>query len=102
MRNWLVALSGLGWLDLGENGEGELVFRWSVKPVFAHQNGESRLGAEELFYIQPDFEIIVPPEVSFRVRWELELYCENVAMDVMSIYRLSRASIAAATRNNFV
>ncbi|AZS14617.1 helicase-associated domain-containing protein [Paenibacillus lutimineralis] len=97
MRSWLEALSGLGWLDLGENREGELVFRWSVKP-FSHQNSESQLGAEELFYIQPDFEIIVPPEVSFRVRWELELYCENVTMDVMSIYRLSRTSIAAATQ----
>lgn len=98
MRNWLRALSGLGWLDLGENREGELVFRWSVKPVFAQSNGDSLIDAEKLFYIQPDFEIIVPPEVSFRVRWELELYCENVAMDVMSIYRLSRTTIAAATQ----
>ncbi|WP_068781943.1 helicase-associated domain-containing protein [Paenibacillus sp. GM2] len=101
MRSWLEALSGMGWMDLGESHDGELVFRWSVKPVFVQQNSEvseSQLAAEALFYIQPDFEIIVPPEVSFRVRWELELYCESVTMDVMSIYRLSRTSIAAATQ----
>ncbi|WMT42528.1 helicase-associated domain-containing protein [Paenibacillus sp. D2_2] len=98
MRSWLEALCGLGWLDLGETQEGELVFRWSMKPLFTEQDAMSLLIAEECFYIQPDFEIIVPPEVSYRVRWELELYCENVTMDVMSIYRLSRTSIAAATQ----
>jgi len=98
MRSWLEALSGFGWLDLGETWEGELAFRWSMKPIFTDQNVEPHLRVEGIFCIQPDFEIIVPPEVSFRVRWELELYCENVTMDVMSIYRISRTSIAAATQ----
>lgn len=97
MRSWLAALSGFGWLDLGQDREGELMFRWSMKPVLDKQELADP-GAVELFYIQPDFEIIVPPEVSFQVRWELELCCEIVAMDVMSIYRISRSSIEAATQ----
>jgi hypothetical protein len=97
MRGWLEALCGFGWLDLGQNSEGQILFRWSVKPVLIKQD-TAHSEAFGPFYIQPDFEIIVPPEVSFRVRWELGLYCESVTMDVMSIYRISRASITAAAQ----
>lgn len=116
LENWLKALAGFGWLDFGTDEEGEGCFRWRKKPDLrrfpkngqavesARSDGSADDGEKDgltpsspsFIIVQPDFEILVPPDVSYRVRWELEAFCENLTMDRMSVYRLTRQSVSKA------
>lgn len=122
MRSWLTALCGFGWLELGHGQEEQFVLRWLVKPSFTKEMEfpkqlftddralfvdmpEINIPLATSYYlrsgrchIQPDFEVLVPPDVSFEVRWELEGFSDNVTMDTMSLYRLSRSSVTTAAR----
>ncbi|WP_138493124.1 helicase-associated domain-containing protein [Paenibacillus pinistramenti] len=94
-----------------------LMFRWVRKPELADDHGEQGMlllsGAEEgnrvckagnayeiqpdgCLYAEPNYEILVPPDTPYTVRWELELCCEPVSEDVMTVYRLTRESVEAA------
>ncbi|MEF2964564.1 helicase-associated domain-containing protein [Paenibacillus sp. M1] len=97
-KSWLDALRGFGWLDIGtEGGSDTELIRWRRRPALnLPESAKDVYGEEGTIFIQPDFEILVPPEVSFRVRWELEACCDNQTTDIMSVYRLSRASVARA------
>ncbi|MGZ7443787.1 helicase-associated domain-containing protein [Paenibacillus sp. TH7-28] len=97
--SWLAACAGFGWMDLGENPEDGLMFRWRIgrdELASFHEGGSGEAAGKVI--VQPDFEILVPPDVPFSVRFELEACCEHVATDVMSVYRLTRASVAGASR----
>ncbi|WP_334071784.1 MULTISPECIES: helicase-associated domain-containing protein [Paenibacillus] len=116
MEKWLKALAGFGWLDFGTHGEDKGCFRWRQKPDLRRlpkkesaagralpgggagdgKPGGTTPSSPPFIIVQPDFEILVPPDVSYRVRWELEACCENLTMDRMSVYRLSRQSVSKA------
>ncbi len=110
-HSWLHALAGWGFGEIGENEDGELAFRWLIHPVEFLSRGADcgvyhvdRLHEQEemqygKFYVQPDFEVMVPPDVPPEVCWRLEQYCERITRDQMSIYRLTkdRMEIAAAS-----
>lgn len=116
---WLEALCGCGWMELGDHPEDGMMFRWLIardglawpeEAAGADGRGASEAGAPfssggrkaaspaGRLTVQPDFELLVPPDVPFTVRFELEACAEHVATDVMSVYRLSRASVAEASR----
>lgn len=111
IKGWLHALAGWGFGEFGENEDGEAAFRWLIHPVeFLNRGADGgvhhldRLHKQEeiqsgKFYVQPDFEVMVPPDVSAEVCWRLEQYCERITRDQMSIYRLTkeRMGIAAAS-----
>lgn len=101
MINWLIALSGFGWVDIGNiiGSDNEItVFRWQVKPNMSFDEAVSSpsVALPGRILLQPDYEILVPPDVSFMIRWELEAFCESVTVDMMSVYRMSRNSVALA------
>lgn len=103
---WMEAMCGFGWVELGLADGGIRAFRWLEMPnrteeelaegiaAPAASSGHSRHLSRYGFYVQPDFEIMVPPEIPFTVRWELEAFAESVAVDRMSIYRITRDSLA--------
>lgn len=101
---WLEAMCGFGWLELGWDHVGGRAFRWLDKPLDRRlspsigakpsKDGQTR----SWFYIQPDFEIMVPPEVPFSVRWELEAFTESLVSDRLSIYRITSESVAKGLR----
>ncbi|MNM73809.1 hypothetical protein D3C81_855510 [compost metagenome] len=102
-ESWLTALSGFGWIEMGTITEKRIVFRWLTKPELLLVHGSTDLSSanvespsvfQGMFFVQPDFEILVPPDVSFLLRWELEAFCENITVDTMSLYRLTRNSVA--------
>ncbi|MGG6310060.1 helicase-associated domain-containing protein [Paenibacillus macerans] len=117
---WLEALCGCGWLELGDHPEDGMMFRWLIdREGLAALSGEGTEGGDPgaldadpgssfgrpiashpagRVIVQPDFELLVPPDVPFTVRFELEACAEHVASDVMSVYRLSRASVDQASR----
>lgn len=102
MRSWLIALCGFGWMELGQGKDQQIYLRWIDKPDMMNgrepmtEKGQPRSG---LCHVQPDFEILVPPDVSFAVRWELESCFDHITMDIMSLYRISRSSVTEAARN---
>lgn len=84
---WVHLLNALGWLVLADDGAERSYFRW-VKEARNEDAGQ--------LYVQPDFEVIVPPDVSFLIRWELASCAELVRMDHVSIYRLTKESYMRA------
>ncbi|MNO53764.1 hypothetical protein D3C76_442180 [compost metagenome] len=114
MESWLTALSGFGWIDLGRAADGTIVFRWQVKPnvsqamtyeaLESEPESPSKIQPERpyplgMVYVQPDFEILVPPDVSYLLRFELEAFSDNLTMDTMSMYRITRGSMAFAAES---
>ncbi|GIO38698.1 hypothetical protein J41TS12_35590 [Paenibacillus antibioticophila] len=116
LHGWLSALSAFGWLELGRSPEENLIFRWCSRPRLKgefpaagqlgqseppeqleqaeqsghqHSNPAGETGGR--CYVQPDFEILVPPDVPFHIRWELECCCECLVNDRMTVYRLTRS-----------
>lgn len=107
IESWLHALAGWGFGEVGEIGDDEnreLAYRWLVDPVELLNLGsdcvdkpdEKRSGG---FYVQPDFEVMVPPNVSPEICWTLENYSERITRDQMSIYRLTKERIEKAVAN---
>lgn len=96
---WLRLLAGCGYIDLGANDDGSIVFRWRMTPFPALSGGfaHSEAGSGRL-YIQPDFDILIPPDVPYTLRFQAALCTERVSDDVMSVYRLSRDSVMEAAR----
>lgn len=94
--SWLRQLASFGWAELGyapaEEGHGRIqVFRY-IAPLM-------EAGKKNELFVQPDFEIIVPPGVSYFIQWELELIGERNAVDHAVTYRLTKDSIQRAVRN---
>lgn len=92
---WLRCLVGFGWCELGSTHEGTPCFRWtSARPKLDYDNKPLSDSDNEfssaLFIIQPDFEILVPPEVPYDVRWTLSACAELLQSDVMWSFRLTR------------
>lgn len=81
---WLKPLSGLGWIERGTYNN-QLTMRWNEEIV-----------GEDSFYIQPDFEIIVPPSVPYTLQWELACMAEFLQADRITRYRVTKQSIQAA------
>ncbi|MDP4096838.1 helicase-associated domain-containing protein [Paenibacillus sp. P96] len=103
---WLTVLAEFGLADKGVTEAGSLCIRWRVpvsemmQPDFSLAEQEQGVFPERSgFYIQPDFEIIVPPECGFEDRWLLECCAEQISAGRMSLYRLSRESITGAVES---
>lgn len=98
---WLRCLVGFGWCDLGQSQDGVLGFRWtSAKPKLTYDNEPILETNNELsstsFIVQPDFEVLVPPEVPYSVRWTLAGCSELLQSDVMWSFRLTREMLEFA------
>lgn len=90
-------LESMGWLETGITSGGRQVFR--RRSFYREDNGSSPGDASKAFYVQSDFEIIVPPGASYAVLWELEAMAERLQDDGLSVYRLTKESIRFALEN---
>ncbi|OMD66920.1 hypothetical protein BSK62_07765 [Paenibacillus odorifer] len=99
--NWLRCLTGFGWCELGETAEGMLCFRWTAaKPMLSAERGSfAAVGSgdtQEQFIVQPDFEVLVPPEVPYSVRWTLAGCAELQQSDTIWSFRLTKERLELA------
>jgi hypothetical protein len=85
-RTWVRPGTGFGWLE----ARGGDSVRWIAKPGGSTKRND--LGNLR-FYVQPDFEIITPPDFGHDVRWELECIAEIHKADHASVYKLTRESV---------
>ncbi|MEB9897533.1 helicase-associated domain-containing protein, partial [Bacillus cereus] len=83
LRSWLRTFHALGFCHLARPEQGDV--EWAYR--LAAQDAAEGPG----FFIQPDFEILLPAAAPFYLRWELEAIAECVRTDQMDVYRLTKA-----------
>lgn len=95
-KQWMLALADFGFMDVGITADGDLAFRWRHTIGHRYEEVSSAKTDRGSFFIQPDFEVLVPPEVGLHTRWRLECCAEPISYGAMCVYRLSRDRIAEA------
>ncbi|MDF2669368.1 MAG: hypothetical protein K0R67_1674, partial [Paenibacillus sp.] len=103
VAEWLEPLSSLGLFELGRDGAGELLARW-CSPTTAsdsHQLAADRTETHDSFFVQPDFDIIVPPGVPYEALWQLEHLGIQEQSGPVSRYRLSKDRVLQSYRAGF-
>jgi hypothetical protein len=95
---WLECLAGFGWCQVGNDLEGSPYFRWMRQvpqhPLYSRQ--VERAPESTMLIVQSDFEVLVPPEVPYNVRWTLACCSELVSVDVMWSFRLTQERLELA------
>ncbi|UQZ87231.1 hypothetical protein SK3146_06528 [Paenibacillus konkukensis] len=92
-RQWLFPLIAFGWLEKGETATGKVCYRWRIRP------GKDGFSSDEVdagggrWYVQPDFEVLVPSDVTLAARWELSYFADHIKSDHVSIYKLSKEGV---------
>lgn len=92
LDRWTRLLAALGWMER-RTSQGVMFLRWRMDPAYSQVPSQP---PDAAIYVQPDLEVIVPPEASFGDRWLLELIAERVSLDVVSTYRVTRSSCVRA------
>ncbi|WP_340008678.1 helicase-associated domain-containing protein [Paenibacillus sp. FSL K6-0276] len=99
---WLRCLTGFGWCELGKTSKGIQCFRWTAAKPKLLSGSDSfpdsvAENSNELFIVQPDFEVLIPPEVPYTVRWTLAECAELLQTDTMWSLRLTREMLVHAS-----
>ncbi|MFC5703452.1 helicase-associated domain-containing protein [Cohnella faecalis] len=104
LDSWLGLLASFGWLQRGSLAD-RAAFRWSreldfLKEPCCETNRAAMAGEEgcpSYIYVQPDAEIIVPPETGLADRWRLEKLADRVSADTLFVYRITPSSCKRAS-----
>jgi hypothetical protein len=88
---WLLPLHAFRWLEIGVDEQGDVWFHWLIDHRLSAQGHkpEQRVDADA-FYVQPDFELLLPPTVSPHAEWEVAMFADPVSSNDMRIYRITR------------
>jgi len=80
---WLEPMAAFGLAELGSAAGGSAARMPSPAEADEDESG---------WYVQPDFEVIVPPTAPFRARWELEACADYVGGDAVDRYKITKGS----------
>ncbi|MCP1306005.1 helicase-associated domain-containing protein [Paenibacillus tyrfis] len=100
LRLWLEPLAALGFLEQSSDpicGPG--AYRWTFSLGLRDEPAGEDEAEDGGFMVQPDFDILVPPDVAGKVRWELCCLANLVTRDQVSVYKLSKESVKRALEN---
>jgi hypothetical protein len=90
--DWMNVMEAFGWIEQGFDQLGRAIFRLKLK----QGNSHDEMVPQGKFYVQPDYEILVPPDVSFAIRWELSFIADHIRTDQVGVYRLNEQSLQRA------
>jgi hypothetical protein len=94
LEAWLNILESFGWLERGY-AHGRPAFRKKKgASIGIAEDEQTRSGGS--LYVQPDGELIVPPDAGLRLRWEIANVADLVKADTLFVYRLTRSSAERA------
>jgi hypothetical protein len=106
LLSWTAPLEAWGWAETAATADGRRLFRWLRKPRLELEedrgqearsvSGNQADDDRPRLFVQPDFELIVPPDCSYRVRWELEMIAERIRHEHIAVYRLTRETVMRA------
>jgi hypothetical protein len=97
-QTWISPLHEFGWLELSKDRTGGLWFRWMIETEAApleHSMIEHKEPGPCL-YVQPDFELLLPPTVPPYVEWEVAGFATLTGSDLVRTYRLTKESFHRA------
>jgi hypothetical protein len=93
--DWLGLLTSFGFIESGFNTQGQAVLRWNIS-INESMDMTTLAGK---FYVQSDYEVLVPPDVSFSIRWELACVADHMLTEQVGIYRITEKSVHRALLN---
>ncbi|SDM94837.1 Helicase conserved C-terminal domain-containing protein [Paenibacillus sp. yr247] len=103
ISTWIAPLSVFRFVELGTDQKGVLWFRWLITPIqetFHDKDGDLSIKETHQhlpsLYVQPDFEILLPPDVSLRTEWDIAAFADLKSTDFVRTYRLTKESIFRA------
>jgi hypothetical protein len=88
---WVNALCGFGWLQRGRTPDGREAVRWTMDPAPSGSLAEPV--SFGLLRFLPGGDMIAPPDLDYRIRWELELLASPASPGPMTLYRCSGRSV---------
>ncbi|GIP41878.1 hypothetical protein J45TS6_03370 [Paenibacillus sp. J45TS6] len=93
-KGWVTLLAAFGYGDTGMSTASDeaLYFRWTNPIIYDLEDTEHY--TEPAIYVQPDFEVIVPPDAPYSIRWLLEGCADLAVRDHMTIYKLTRERLS--------
>lgn len=101
MAAWINPLSTFCFVELAEDQEGQLWFRWLITPRLSIGEGPDSLleqshRTDPSLYVQPDFEVLLPPNASLRLEWGVAAFADLQNADLVRTYRLTKESFGRA------
>jgi hypothetical protein len=93
--DWMESCEAFGWIEQGLDHSSRGIFRLSIN----QESSIECLTPTGKFYVQPDYEILVPPDVSYAVRWELTYISDHIHTEQIGIYRLTELSLQRALQS---
>lgn len=104
MTTWMFPLSVFRFIELGTDKDDHLWFRWLIIPIqqaLHHMDGnlrssESHMEVRPSLYVQPDFEMLLPPDVPLRTEWDIAVFADLQATDLVRTYRITKESFYRA------
>ncbi|AGA58320.1 hypothetical protein Theco_2200 [Thermobacillus composti KWC4] len=98
-RVWVEVLAAFGWMQTGIAADGDTVIRWVIDPQESPETAGGMTAASAPIRFMPGAELAVPPDLDWRLRWELELLADRVQPGPMTGMRLSAASYVRWVEN---
>ncbi|WP_436235995.1 helicase-associated domain-containing protein [Paenibacillus sp. LjRoot153] len=101
MATWIKPLSTFRFVELAEDQEGQLWFRWLITPrlrIGASPDSHIELSPRiaPSLYVQPDFEVLLPPDASLSLEWGVAAFADLQNSDLVRTYRLTKESFRRA------
>jgi hypothetical protein len=88
-----------GLLTIGESAVGSVCRLTPLGHALLHEEGPAAdVEPEQTFFVQPDFEMLVPAHIDTAVLWRIEEIADLEKPDWMMVYRISRSSVYRALR----
>lgn len=87
-----------GWLERGELPGAGTVIRLRLPQKL--QAGGQQV-PEAALYVQPDCEVVAPPDLPYTLRWQLEELAAVKTDGAVTVYKLTQASISQAVRSGW-
>ncbi|MHA0857292.1 hypothetical protein [Paenibacillus sp. CMAA1364] len=106
IKTWVTAFAGWGWMDVGMSVDHRICFRWTLPSsqirnvLYENHLSSSMTSAVDVsmrkLYVQPEFDIIVLPDVPHTLRFTLSLFTSLQMNDHTSIYKLTEDCVLQA------
>jgi hypothetical protein len=106
MEQWIEPLIAFRWLEVASDEHGCTWFRWLIpRNSLTGYNGknkdedkvETEIPRQRSLYVQPDFELLLPPDVSLYTEWEIAAFADLQSSDQVRTYRITKESFHRAS-----
>lgn len=95
LQQWVLLLEKFRWIELVKDDQ--YWFRWLISVDVSEMSGQATRTEEKgCLYIQPDFEILLPPTAPFLVEWEIAAFSQLTRSDQVRTYLITKQSFHRA------